>query len=363
MLRPLLSPLVLVAVACSVKTPYAQSGFRGGYNDFEAQPGVHFVSFQGNGFTSRDEVIAGWHQRASEICGGSSRYEIISQSAATSSHTATLGSSRVDATATTYGNTTYVQGTVTEPTQIHYDKSRAEGYVRCTGGAPDEAPQEGSGGQWCFLGNVQGIDAGGCRASLDECAAYAAKLIDAGLQESSPCARTPIVTCTGATRSTDGQRVVECFPSVPACGYYRDVISKAAGWSDVSECMEPAAPRLPADPSVACDNGDATACLTVARQHYDAGDHRRSLVFTSKACKAGDAAACVYAASALEKGEGIEANPKKAAVLYKAACKLGDDAACESFARLRSAANEPLPDSTDAETSGPSSEGGTSPSK
>ncbi len=349
-----LSPLVLVAVACFVKTPQAPAGFRGGYNDFETQPGVHFVSFQGNGFTSRDEVIAGWHARAAEICGGPARYEIISQSAATSSHTATFGSSRVDATATTYGNTTYVRGTVTEPSEIHYDKSRAEGYVRCNGGAPpEEEPRSETGGQWCFQGNVQGIEAGGCRGTLDECAALAASLIEAGLQNASPCARTPVVTCTGATRGTDGQRIVECFPSATACEHYRDALAKAEGWSDVSTCMDPAAPPLATDPNAACDGGDAGACLSIARQYYDAGDHRRALVFTSKACKAGDAAACVHAANALEKGEGIERDTKKAAVLYKAACKLGDDVACESFARLRSQAGEQSPNADTGEGKAP----------
>lgn len=340
-----LSPLLLVTVACFMKTPQAPAGFRGGYNDFETQPGVHYVSFSGNGFTSRDEVIAGWHERAAEICGGPSRYEIISQSADTSSHTATVGSSRVDATATTYGNTTYVQGTVTKPTEIHYDKSRADGYVRCTGGTPDEEePQSESGVQWCFQGNYQSIEAGGCRGTLDECAALAASLIDAGLQNTSHCARTPVVTCTGATRGTDGQRIVECFPSATACDLYREALANADGWSDVSTCMDPAAPPLATDPQAACDAGDAATCLSIARQHYDAGDHRRSLVFTSKACKAGDAAACVHAANALEKGEGIERDTKKAATLYKAACKLGDDAACEAFARLRSQAGEQSPD-------------------
>lgn len=341
-----LSPLAVVAGACFMKTPNAPAGFRGGYRDFEAQPGLHFVSFQGNGFTSRDEVIAGWHKRAAELCGGPSRYEIVSQSASTRSHTATIGSSRVDATATTYGNTTYVRGTVTEPAEIHYDKSRAEGYVRCNGGTPrEEEPRSESGGRWCFQGNLQGIEAGGCRGTLDECAALAASLIDAGLQNTSQCARTPSVTCTGATRSIDGQRIVECFPSASACTSYRDALADTEGWTDVSTCMDPAAPPLAPDPNAACEGGDATACLAIARQHYDAGDHRRSLVFTSKACKAGNVQACVHSAIALERGEGIERDLKKAAVLYKAACKLGDDAACESFARLRSQGEDPSPSS------------------
>ena len=63
--------------------PYQPKSFAGGYTDFETQPGIHYVSFRGNGNTSKDTVIQYWHQRAAEICGGRDRYEIVSQGAST----------------------------------------------------------------------------------------------------------------------------------------------------------------------------------------------------------------------------------------------------------------------------------------
>jgi len=64
-------------------TPYQPKGFAGGYTDFETQPGIYYVSFQGNGYTSKDTIVQYWHQRAAEICKGRDRYEMISQNAST----------------------------------------------------------------------------------------------------------------------------------------------------------------------------------------------------------------------------------------------------------------------------------------
>ncbi|MCX4241544.1 CC0125/CC1285 family lipoprotein [Paraliomyxa miuraensis] len=345
-MRRLLIPLVIpFAAACWVKTPYApaSSGFRGGYSDFEAQPSVHFVSFEGNGFTSRDEVIAGWHQRAAEICGGPSKYQIISHSAATTTHSQTIGSDQIDATATTHGNTTYVEGTITEAPEIQFDKSRAEGYVRCVATGPAEEspdavpPQQEISEQWCFLGDADGRETGGCRSTLEECNAYAEYLLPAGLQIRSLCSPTANVVCSEASRASDGASIVACFPSVPACEHYGEALAASEDWGASSPCVDPRATPLPGDLSAACDDGSADACLALARQRYDAGAYVESLEYTARACKAGNAAACVHAATALETGEGIEPNAKKAAAFYKAGCKLGDDAACEAFARLRSA--------------------------
>ena len=79
-LRFLSAMLAAGQLACA--TPYQHRGFRGGYSDFEAQPGVHYVAFEGNGFTSRATVAEYWHQRAAEICGGRDRYQVLSQQAA-----------------------------------------------------------------------------------------------------------------------------------------------------------------------------------------------------------------------------------------------------------------------------------------
>jgi hypothetical protein len=103
------SAIVLLVGAClSCATPYQPKGFRGGYTDFEPQSGIYFVSFRGNGFTSRDTVIRYWHQRCSEICDGRDAYEIVSYDPATTQH---------------------ISGTDGQINTVH--KSSVEGYIRC----------------------------------------------------------------------------------------------------------------------------------------------------------------------------------------------------------------------------------------
>jgi hypothetical protein len=65
-------------LACA--TPYQPIGFRGGYSDFEVEPGIHYVVFEGNAHTGHAVVMQYWHRRAGEICDGSGSYEILSQS-------------------------------------------------------------------------------------------------------------------------------------------------------------------------------------------------------------------------------------------------------------------------------------------
>lgn len=89
-------------------TPYQPRGFTGGYANFETQPGVYYVSFQGNGYTPRETVIKYWHTRAAEACGGNDRYEIVERGASTTQHI--------------QGN---ASGIVT------FNTHRAEGYIRC----------------------------------------------------------------------------------------------------------------------------------------------------------------------------------------------------------------------------------------
>src|SRR6266498_1385348 len=67
-------------------TPYQPRGFTGGYTNFETQPGVYYVSFQGNGYTPRETVIKYWHARAAQVCGGNDRYEIVEHGASTTQH-------------------------------------------------------------------------------------------------------------------------------------------------------------------------------------------------------------------------------------------------------------------------------------
>jgi hypothetical protein len=100
--------LVGVIVLSSCATPYQKAGFRGGYTNFETQPGVYYVSFKGNGYTSKETVIQYWHRRVAEICGGCDRYEIIGQDASTTQHL-----------------------TGDQDQIVTFHKSRAEGYIRC----------------------------------------------------------------------------------------------------------------------------------------------------------------------------------------------------------------------------------------
>jgi hypothetical protein len=93
---------------CATSTPYEKSGFGGGYTDFETQPGIYYVSFQGNAYTSKETVIRFWHERAAEICGGTYRYEIVSQGNSSTQH---------------------ILGDANDINTVH--KSRAEGYIKC----------------------------------------------------------------------------------------------------------------------------------------------------------------------------------------------------------------------------------------
>ena len=67
-------------------TPYQPHGFRGGYTDFETQPGVYYVRVSTNAATSGGTTVRYWHRRAAEICGGRNRYEILDASENSESH-------------------------------------------------------------------------------------------------------------------------------------------------------------------------------------------------------------------------------------------------------------------------------------
>lgn len=77
-------PAVLAIVAlgaCAGPTPYQRRDAGEGYYDYEIRPGVHAVSFDGNGRTSREAAIGFWRRRAAEICGGPDRYEVLGMDA------------------------------------------------------------------------------------------------------------------------------------------------------------------------------------------------------------------------------------------------------------------------------------------
>jgi hypothetical protein len=68
----LLFSAVLISTAC--ETPYQPLAMSGGYTDFEAQPGVHYVAFEARSGTSYPTVRRYWHRRAAEVCGGPDSY-------------------------------------------------------------------------------------------------------------------------------------------------------------------------------------------------------------------------------------------------------------------------------------------------
>ncbi len=77
----LVGAAVVALGACAGPTPYQRRDAGEGYYDYEIRPGVHAVSFDGNGRTSRDAAVTYWHRRAAEICGGADRYEVLGMDA------------------------------------------------------------------------------------------------------------------------------------------------------------------------------------------------------------------------------------------------------------------------------------------
>ena len=79
MFRALLVAAVAVSLA-SCATPYAQQGFTGGFDVQELRPDVFRVSFQGNGYTSRETVQVYWLYRCAQLAleKGFNGFEILS---------------------------------------------------------------------------------------------------------------------------------------------------------------------------------------------------------------------------------------------------------------------------------------------
>jgi len=68
--------VVMISIGCS--TPYQKKNAMGnGYHDYIIEPNVYLVSFEGNRWTDADTVAEYWHRRATELCGGTGKYEII----------------------------------------------------------------------------------------------------------------------------------------------------------------------------------------------------------------------------------------------------------------------------------------------
>lgn len=79
MRRVLLVAAVAVGLA-SCATPYAQQGLTGGFDVQELRPDVFRVSFQGNGYTTRETVQVYWLYRCAQLAieKGFNGFEILS---------------------------------------------------------------------------------------------------------------------------------------------------------------------------------------------------------------------------------------------------------------------------------------------
>ena len=74
----MLAAAAAVLVSCS--TPYQQSSFTGGSDVKELRPDVYRVSFQGNGYTTRESVQVYWLYRSAQLAveKGFAGFEILS---------------------------------------------------------------------------------------------------------------------------------------------------------------------------------------------------------------------------------------------------------------------------------------------
>jgi hypothetical protein len=63
----LVLPATLALILASCATPYASSGFLGGYSDTVLAPDVYRISFQGNGYTSKERTQDFAMLRAAEL--------------------------------------------------------------------------------------------------------------------------------------------------------------------------------------------------------------------------------------------------------------------------------------------------------
>jgi TPR repeat protein len=79
-----------------------------------------------------------------------------------------------------------------------------------------------------------------------------------------------------------------------------------------------------------CERGDSFGCFNASAV---ATDPSRAAVYLDLACKAGDAEGCFDLGVAYAKGNGVNANSKTAAELYRKACQMGFAQACAKKAR------------------------------
>lgn len=127
----LISSLILLVILAGCATGYQQKGFTGGFSETQLDTNAWTVTFNGNAYTSKERAADFTLLRCAELAlenGYGYFVSVESESYATTgtyttpSHSQSYGS----ATANSYGNTTYIQGsshTTTHGGQTyHYSK-------------------------------------------------------------------------------------------------------------------------------------------------------------------------------------------------------------------------------------------------
>src|SRR5438445_13689913 len=73
-----MAAMAVMLASCS--TPYQQTGLTGGSDVKELRPDVYRISFQGNGYTTRESVQVYWLYRCAEVAleKGFTGFEILS---------------------------------------------------------------------------------------------------------------------------------------------------------------------------------------------------------------------------------------------------------------------------------------------
>lgn len=112
----LIVTLSVVVVGCA--TAYQPKGFTGGYEEVEVKPGVFFLEFEGNGYTSLPTVVQYWHRRADEVCARSGQVAEVLDTEQAMAVTGAVGNTYTMGRST-FGGATFVR------------KPSKSGYIRC----------------------------------------------------------------------------------------------------------------------------------------------------------------------------------------------------------------------------------------
>ncbi len=88
----------------------------------------------------------------------------------------------------------------------------------------------------------------------------------------------------------------------------------------------------------ACNRGSAISCARLGYM-YEKGnkvdqDDRRAAMLYGKACSGGYSGGCIYLGVMHEHGQGVELSDSKAKELYKKACDMGDSMGCQYYTEL-----------------------------